>query len=397
MLLGMSYQMIGDLQKSHAVVLTALKEKKTHHTTYHGRVLLTFCFTGYMEADLNRVVQAAKQVLSLGQELDLPELIAHGYYFLGISHYERNDLVTAEKYMSTVAEGSSMTNSHNFAFSSFAMALIYQALDRSDQARQMVESVVNYAFEIQNISLLQTAQTFQAELAIRQGNLSEAGHWMKTVDPNPLHVAYRFYVPQITLVKWFLALNTSESRQQAAKLLSRLQNFFTSTHNSRILIEVQALQALLHDAKGDKPAALAALEGAIYLAQPGGQIRPFLDLGPKMAHLTHRLAERNTASGFIGKLLEAFRNERIDTQRTSSKDRLPPLPTVFAQPLSEPLTNRELDILNLLADRLSNKEIAERLFISPGTVKRHTNKIYRKLATHNRQEAVAKAKAIGLL
>jgi LuxR family maltose regulon positive regulatory protein len=261
----------------------------------------------------------------------------------------------------------------------------------------MVESVVNYAFEIQNISLLQITQTFQAELAIRQGNLSEAGHWMKTVDPNPLHVAYRFYVPQITLVKWFLAQDTSESRQQATKLLSQLHNFFTSTHNSRILIEVRALQALLHDADGDKPAALTALESAIPLAQPGGQIRPFLDLGPKMAHLTHRLAERNVNSSFIGKLLEAFWNESIDTQRTSAKDQLPPLPTVFAQPLSAPLTRREIEILDLLAPGLVNKEIGARLFISPETVKKHTQAIYRKLNVSNRRQAVVRAYELGIL
>ena len=394
MLLGMSYQMIGDLQKSHAVVLTALKEKKTHHTTYHGRVLLTFCFTGYLEADLNRVVQAARQVLSLGQELDLPELIAHGYYFLGISHYERNDLVAAEKYVSSVAEAYSMTNSHNFAFSSFAMALIYQALDRPDQAREMVESVVNYAFEMQNISLLQTAQAFQVELAIRQGNISEAGHWAKTYDPDPLHVAYRFYVPQITLVKWFLAQDTSESRQQAAKLLSRLHDFFSPIHNSRIQIEVRALQALLYDADGDKPAALIALEDAIILAQPGGQTRPFLDLGPKMAPLLHRLAERNTTSRFIGNLLAAFRDENIDSQPRSAKDRFP---AVSAQPLSAPLTRREIEILDLLAPGLVNKEIGARLFISPETVKKHTQAIYRKLNVSNRRQAVVRAYELGLL
>jgi LuxR family maltose regulon positive regulatory protein len=287
-----------------------------------------------------------------------------------------------------------MTNSHNFAFSSFAMALIYQALDRPDQAREMVESVVNYAFEMQNISLLQTAQAFQAELAIRQGNLSEAGHWAKTYDPDPLHVAYRFYVPQITLVKWFLALNTSESRQQATKLLSQLQNFFTSTHNSRILIEVRALQALLHDAEGDKPAALTALEDAIYLAKPGGQIRPFLDLGPKMAHLAHCLAERNTASRFIGNLLAAFRDENIDSQPRSAKDRFP---AVSAQPLSTPLTRREIEILDLLAPGLVNKEIASQLFISPETVKKHTQNIYRKLNVSNRRQAVARAYELGIL
>ena len=67
------------------------------------------------------------------------------------------------------------------------------------------------------------------------------------------------------------------------------------------------------------------------------------------------------------------------------------------QPLDQPLTNRELDIIHLMAERMSNKEIAAKLFISPGTVKRHTNNIYRKLATHDRQEAVAAARAMGLL
>jgi LuxR family maltose regulon positive regulatory protein len=67
------------------------------------------------------------------------------------------------------------------------------------------------------------------------------------------------------------------------------------------------------------------------------------------------------------------------------------------EPLDQPLTNRELDIVHLMAERLSNKEIAAKLFIAPGTVKRHTNNIYRKLATHDRQKAVAEARAMGLI
>lgn len=95
-------------------------------------------------------------------------------------------------------------------------------------------------------------------------------------------------------------------------------------------------------------------------------------------------------------MIDGTRNCELITGTINDRD--------FATPQSEslpapdgPLTNRELDIINLLADRLSNKEIAQRLFISPGTVKRHTNNIYRKLTTHNRQEAVAKAKTFGLI
>jgi LuxR family maltose regulon positive regulatory protein len=397
MLLGMSYQMAGDLGKAHSVVLEALKEKDSHHSTYQGRVMLTFCFIDYMEADLNRVLQVAEQVARLGQEAGLAELIAHGYYFLGISHYDRNDLAAAVNNLLSVAKGSYVVNSHNFAFSAFALALTYQALGRPDQAREMAESVVNHALEIHNISLLQTAEAFQAELAIRQGDIAGVTHWAKTFDPEPFFTAYRFYVPQITFAKWFMAQDTTDSRRQAAKLLSRLHDFFTSTHNSRIQIDVLAMQALLHDARGDEPAAMSALERAITLAEPGGLIRPFLDLGPKMFDLLNRLAKQNISVKYVGQILTAFRKERTGPGRTSPDDVADMPPYSMNSPLDESLTNRELEILALLAQRMRNKEIAEKLFISPDTVKRHTINLYSKLNVHNRREAAKKATALGIL
>jgi LuxR family maltose regulon positive regulatory protein len=113
-----------------------------------------------------------------------------------------------------------------------------------------------------------------------------------------------------------------------------------------------------------------------------------------MAHLAHCLAERNTASRFIGNLLAAFRDENIDSQPRSAKDRFP---AVSAQPLSTPLTRREIEILDLLAPGLVNKEIASQLFISPETVKKHTQNIYRKLNVSNRRQAVARAYELGIL
>ena len=355
---------------------------------------MTFCFLDSIAADLYGAMQSAEQVLKLGQELNLAESIAHGYYFLGHCHYERNELATAEKCLLPVVKGAYIANLHNFTFSSFALALTYQAQGQPAEAREVVETVVGRAIEMGDVSLLQTAQAFQAELAIRQGNVAAAHLWAKTFSPEPFYVAYRFYVPQITLPKVLLALDTPDSRGQASDFLSRLHDFFASIHNNRLLIEVLALQALLHDAQNNEPAALSTLERAITLAEPGGFNRLFVDLGPKMARLLDRLRRQGVAPNYVTQILAAFETEdqrrRTEIPDSSTLHRPP-------SPLVEPLTDRELDVLALLAQRLSNKEIAAQLVISPLTVKKHTVSIYGKLGVKNRRQAVSRATELGIL
>ena len=94
---------------------------------------------------------------------------------------------------------------------------------------------------------------------------------------------YRFYVPQLTLVRVLLARDTTESREQAAGLLRRFYDFTLVTHNTRFQIDVRALQAFLCDCRSEKPAALESLSHAVQLAEPGGFIRLFVDLGLQMA------------------------------------------------------------------------------------------------------------------
>jgi LuxR family maltose regulon positive regulatory protein len=166
------------------------------------------------------------------------------------------------------------------------------------------------------------------------------------------------------------------------------------------LIEVLTLKSILHNGAGDQTAALAELEGALDLAHRSQRIRPFLEFGTPMTTMLKQLRSQGRFSDYIDRILAAQgmlpspKSEKPFPPQTSQ----PGTQSVqTSQPLEKPLTHRELDIIHLLTERLSNKEIAEKLFISPETVKRHTKNIYRKLATHNRQEAVAKARAIGIL
>jgi LuxR family maltose regulon positive regulatory protein len=246
--------------------------------------------------------------------------------------------------------------------------------------------------ETGNTTLLPQAQAFQAELALMRGKIATAGQWAAQLDPvPPLSPVYGIFSPHLTLVKIWLAQNTPASREQAGDLLGRLQTFFASIHNIRFLIETLALQALLR-AEGDEPAALSALKQAITLAEPGGFIRLFVDLGPSMARLLDQLRDQGVAPAYIARILAAY--ETRDASLAAEGGRAS---RAEDESLIESLTPRELEVLALLARHLTNRQIAEELIISPVTVKTHTLRIYRKLDVRGRQHAVAKARELGLL
>jgi len=162
------------------------------------------------------------------------------------------------------------------------------------------------------------------------------------------------------------------------------------------LIDILLLQSLNYQKQSQSDKALASLERAITRAEPGGFIRPFLDLGPEMAELLARLSQKGVAPEYIARILLAFQDETKDEGRTT-KALDPSLVLGHSSLLVEPLTPRELDVLALLAQGLTNKEIAQRLVISPGTVRQHAYNLYQKLQVNSRQQAVVKASDLGIL
>jgi len=155
-------------------------------------------------------------------------------------------------------------------------------------------------------------------------------------------------------------------------------------------LRVIVLQAIAHHAHDDKDQAVHLLVDALALAEPGGFIRLFVDEGPPMAHLLSEAGVRGIMPDYTGKLLAVLEAEAQQRENTSA---LPPL----AQLLIEPLSPRELEVLHLMAQGLSNQQMCERLFLALSTVKGHNRTIFGKLQVQRRTEAVARAHELGLL
>ena len=147
---------------------------------------------------------------------------------------------------------------------------------------------------------------------------------------------------------------------------------------------IKLLRAVTYLANGDIENALLDVGDALALAEQEGYVRVFLDEGAPMADLLRRAGSRGIVPKYAAILLSKFEGE-------------PGAVSVAKQPLIEPLSERELKVVSLLASGLSNQDIAEKLFVSVGTVKAHTSNIYRKLDVNSRTQAIARGKDLGLL
>jgi LuxR family maltose regulon positive regulatory protein len=395
--LSLAYQMDGDYAEATTRLTRELQDEARHGTTYHARLLISLALCQWCEGDLAGVLRTASQLQALGADSDLAQTRFFADYFRGISHYHRNELDSAEQALSAVVEGSYAVDRNNFAHSAFALALTHLAQGRDRDAERVSEAVVARAMESHNALLVRHAHAFMAELALRLGRTAEAEQWAVAFDPDPIMPGLRFYVPQLTLVKVLLARDTRKDRQQALAVLERLEEYFGTTHNTRVLTDVLAMRSLLEAKQGNREPARQKLECAIVAGARGGIVRPFLDLGVEFMELVGRLERGDDVAQYVGRIVAAYHDERLGVVGAPVDPAVLRTPPSGSQPLIEPLSNRELDVLDRLARRLSNKEIAAELHITPATVKRHTVSIYQKLSVHDRRDAVAKATSLGLL
>jgi LuxR family transcriptional regulator, maltose regulon positive regulatory protein len=157
-------------------------------------------------------------------------------------------------------------------------------------------------------------------------------------------------------------------------------------------LEVMVLQAVAHQAHGERDEAVQLLGDALAQAELGGFIRIFVDEGIPMARLLSEAAAHGIIPDYTSRLLAVF-----EAEAQMSEDRSYPPSAPPAHSLTEPLSQRELEVLQLIAQGLSNREISERLFLALDTVKGHNRRIYGKLLVQRRTEAVAKARALNIL
>jgi LuxR family maltose regulon positive regulatory protein len=396
--LGVAYWASGDLEAAHRSFADFMANMRMA-----GNILVAISGT-FVLADirmaqgrLHEAVRTYERSLQLAEEQNEPVLRGTADLYLGLSELqcEQGDLEAARQHLLTSKELGERAALPELQYRScVAMARIREAEGDLDGALDLLHEAERQYIS-SPVSDVRPAAALKARVWIAQGRLAEALGWAREQGLSAHdELSYMREFEHITLARMLIAHYRSErierSIHEAMELLERLLQAAEEVGSMGSVIEILMLQALAHEAQGDSPSALVPLERALSLAEPEGYVRVFVDEGTPMARLLYEALSQGVEREFTRRLLAAFPVAESE-QTTSSQLRGP------ESELVEPLSARELEVLQLIAEGLTNRDVATRLYLSPHTVKVHTRNIFTKLAVKNRTQAVARGKALGIL
>ncbi len=306
------------------------------------------------------------------------------YSVLGRIHIEWDELDTAADYLNQAIETSEKSGFRTGMLSSntIMLAEVYDARGDHKAVESTAEQALTYAARHDPPAEVEWLKTYQARMWLNEGNLSAAVDWLERLESmeqeRPLPVSI-FYPSQIRPVTKARILLGQRKTAEAIEILTAL----TAAPPTLLTVEAHALLALARQANGDSVNAQNSLEQTLALAEPENRIRLFLNMGRRpMYNLLETFCSQKPKDHplrpFGLTLLERFPDEAELT------------------PLIEPLSDRELEVLELIIAGHSNKEIADSLVLALSTVKWYINTIYGKLQVKSRSQAIAKAHELGI-
>jgi LuxR family maltose regulon positive regulatory protein len=363
----------------------------------------SLCLLGRLYILQGRLRQATAIYAQVAQVVPRPEVLQTAYsglsYYFGLGDLLRecNDLESAERHL---LQGMALVK-ETVTLEPFVAELGYTALARL----QWAHGNISAAYASLN-TLMQEAErrhfppdlrlrveAMQAQLELAQGNLAAAIRWANTSglaaeddDPRYPHEGKYLALARVRIAQ-SRSDPTTPFLQGVLHLLDRLLRDAHAKARMGSELSILVLRVLALEAQGDRASALSTLQRVLVCAQPEGYMRLFIDEGEPMRFLLRQAQAHGIASGYVSKLLSAFAEQRA-----------PMFPPLSPEPSSlvEPLTEREREVLGLLLEGASNREIARRLVVSVNTVKRHVYNLCGKMGVQSRMQAIIRARDLNL-
>jgi LuxR family transcriptional regulator, maltose regulon positive regulatory protein len=348
---------------------------------------------------LKEAARTSQQILEITAERQRQSWPVAGlaYQGLGKLYYEWNDLEAAVGHLRQGIESGHRGGLISLEINSRTMlAFALQAQNNPSEADEMLREIALMAERNHHLFYIAQTAAMKARLQLRQMHTEQAAYWVGTCglnlrdDPMP----YAHQVEYLTLARVLISQGEFEGVEN---MLERLLQVAEPDQRTGDVIEIIIQQALLSSASGNKNQAVQLLERALDLAEPEGFIRIFIDEGDHMRHLLLELQSNLRQNN--GTLIDRSLHRLIAYTDKLLAAFSGPSPVKKSSPetLFEPLSERELDILRLIATGRTNQEIAEILVIAVSTVKSHINHLYGKVGAHNRVQVIAAAHELGLL
>jgi LuxR family transcriptional regulator, maltose regulon positive regulatory protein len=393
--LAEAYRAADDLEAANA---TFAETAKLGRAAGHDYIALTamgsLAHLRMSQGQLREADASLRQALGFAAERGAELLPAVGRVRIGMGEllYERDDLDASERELTLGAELVERAGELEvLARGQVALSRVRRARGDTEGALKLAHRTERLARESGAPQAIVDAALWEAQLHLMRAELQAAASDLERASgvgdvPRSTRESERISLARLHIAR--------EDHDEALQLLDRVREMAEAADRRGSVVEILTLQALALRAKDEKSRAMDVMGQALALAEPEGYIRTFVDEGPPMAEL-------------LSEVLEAQQRGRLDSPRRIPAHYLRKLLAVLerdasggalpAARLPEPLSERELEVLQLIAAGNTNRRIATELFVSVGTVKTHLNNLYRKLDVHSRTQALARARELNLL
>jgi LuxR family maltose regulon positive regulatory protein len=397
--LGDAYSYLGDMNASYQARAEALRACEAEGDLYYVVVAsLKLAATLYEQGELQQTLDLCKRTLGQVSQSAFAKSSPVGCLMVlfGDVLAEMNDTDQAQELATRGVQISERGGNLTLLGYSFLYKLrVLLARKDFDQAREVFTRVSQLNHETTVPAWLTNQMAnWQARINLEQNQLHAAEQWLEeqgiaeNLDAETItNIDYLKLFDFILIARILIA---QQGYDQAISILQAINRIALKGGRTMRVIEILNLEALAFAARGDISGAMIPLERSLEIAEPLGFKRSFADEGPPMAGLLKEARSRGIYPGYATQLLLAF----TSVEPPAKED---PSPSAMNASLIEPLSDREIEVLQLLAEGLTNLEIANQLYISLNTVKVHTRNIYGKLGTSNRTQAVSTARSKGIL
>jgi LuxR family transcriptional regulator, maltose regulon positive regulatory protein len=409
-LLSLAQWASGDLEAAHSTLAEAManfqKVGSLHFAISGTYGLADIRVTqGRLREAVKTYIQALQLALAQGEPL--LRGTADLYLGLGELYREQGDLPAASEHLQRSEELGEQVGLSDWRYRQYRAQARFKATEGDLAGALALLDEAERHYRRSPVPDVRPLGALKARVWVAMGRLADALRWVHeqglSVDDE---LSYLREFEHITLARVRLAEYGHDPAGEhggqavlgAMRLLDRLHQAAEAGGRQGSVIEIGMLQALSLQMQGHQAAALVALERSLWLAEPEGYVHTFVDEGLPMVRLLSAAVAQGVMAGYCEKLLAAFSRATAEALPQPGKPDLRSASPaqLLDQPLIEPLSARELEVLQLIAQGLSNEAIGARLFLALSTVKGHNRNIFEKLQVQSRTEAVARARELGL-
>jgi len=399
----------GDTREIEKVLMEALPVyREAEHVIFQVWGQIALGVLRLIQGRLREAGETLDQVQQFAREHlpTRPETLLYSYISLCDVYREQNDLDTAKTHLNdalTLIRQTGRESYTGFVVENMkSLALMLDLCKDGAQADVLIDQALRRSRRLRNEPVEKQLEALKAYMVLRRGEeMSPANRWAQSSGlsaEDKIHYLDEF--PHIVFARWLIVRGHAK---QALPLLNRLLKAAQEGSRGQSVIEILILQSLAYQSLEDEAAALKPLESALVLAQPESFVRTFVDEGEPLSKLLLELlkqkgkrweSEKPELLHYVVKLKELFAPGGPVPAARMAVAESEALPWWYAE---DPLSERELEVLQHVGRGLSNQEIADKLFLSAGTVKRHMSNIYQKLDVHSRTQALERARTLKVL